>query len=506
MLNFGNSEILQIADSVAREKGLPRDIVINAMEQAIQIAGRKKYGHEHNIKAEISRNTGEIKLFRVMNIVEKPEDTISEISLKDALEKNPQAELGGEILDPLPPIDLGRVAAQTAKQVIMQKVREAEREKQFEDFKDRVGEILNGVVKRIDLGNVIVDLGRTEAVIKKNQLIRGESFKINDRVRAYVQDVVRSNTNPQIILSRTDDHFLVKLMELEVPEIYDGVIQIKRVARDPGSKAKVAVYTSDSSIDPVGSCVGVKGSRIRSVTNELNGEKIDVILWSNDPAQFVINALAPAQVSKVVIHEEQHKVDVVMAEDQLSLAIGKRGQNIRLASRITGWSLDVLSEDQESKRRVEEFNSTTELFVAALDVEEMLAQLLTAEGFSSIEQIAYVDSETLANIEGLDLETANALKDRAASYINSRNEKFLSELEALGVEQELLDVLEIDLEHLVTLARAGIKTLEDLGEIQASEFMSLVPNSGLTVDQVKSLIKAIREQDSKDGETEATGS
>jgi N utilization substance protein A len=497
MVNIGNVEILQIVEAVSREKGIPRDSLITAMEQAIQVAGRRKYGQEHNIKAEINRKTGEIKLFRELEIVEDVENYFSQISLDEAKAKDSAAEIGGFVHEPLPPIDLGRVAAQVAKQVIVQRVNEVEREKQYNDFKERKGEILNGIVKRLEFGNVIVDLGRAEAVIRKDQLILGENFKINDRIKAYVQDVRLESKGPQIFLSRTDDMMLAKLFELEVPEIYDGVIEIKAIARDAGSKAKVAVFASDSSVDPVGSCVGIKGNRVRNITNELCGEKIDIILWTNNVAGFVINAMAPAEISKIVIDEDRGRVEVVLPNEQLSIAIGRRGQNVRLASRLTGWGIDVMTEEQESKRRSEEFNSTTHTFMEALELDEMVAQLLSASGFSAIEQIAAADLDTLKSIEGFDDALASELKNRAISYVDIKNEEIIEKLEQLGVEQELIDILDIAPEDILKLAEYGVKTIEDLGEMNLGEFKSLVPNSRLNDQDIRLLINTAADHGSK---------
>ncbi len=495
MINVGNSEILQIIEAVSREKGIPKEHLIATMEQAVQVAGRRKYGHEHNIKAEISRKSGDIKLYRVLKVAENPEDYFTEISLEDAKEKKVDAVIGDEIYELLPPIDLGRVAAQSAKQVIVQRVSEAEREKQYQDFKDRIGEILNGVVKRVEFGNVVVDLGRAEAIIKKDQLIKGENFKINDRVKAYVQDVRLESKGPQIFLSRTDDNMLAKLFELEVPEIYDNVIEIKGIVRDPGSKAKIAVYATDSSVDPVGSCVGIRGNRVKAITNELAGEKVDIILWTNNVAQFVINAMAPAEIAKIVIDEDKNRVEVVVPNEQLSIAIGRRGQNVRLASRLTGWSIDVMTEEQESKRRTDEFNFTTDLFVKALDVEEVIAQLLSVEGFSTMEQIATADIDTLSSIEGFDEALATELQSRAINYVNAKNEEIVVKLEQLGVEQELIDVLDLQPDNILKLAEYGIKTIEDLGEMTVVEFKALVPNSNLSDQDIELLIQTARGQD-----------
>ncbi|MDX2050467.1 MAG: transcription termination factor NusA [Rickettsiaceae bacterium] len=503
-MSNANIEILQIAESVAREKGITIDQVLNAMETAIQVAGRRKYGNEQNIKAEISHKNGDIKLYKVLQVVESPENLITQISLEDAMERDPNAKIGDEILENLPPIDLGRIAAQSAKQVIIQRVKDSEREKQYEDFKDRVGEILSGIVKRVEFGEVTIDLGRTEAVIKKDQQIRTENFKINDRVRAYVKEVVRKNKGPQIFLSRTDDMFLAKLMELEMPEIYDGQIEIRAVARDPGSKAKVSVYSSDTTIDPVGSCIGVKGNRIKSITNELSGEKIDVILWSKDTAKYIINSIAPAVISKVVIHEDRKAAELIVPNDQLSIAIGRKGQNVRLASKITGWHLEILTEDQESSKRLSEFNSTTEVLINSLEIEEVMAQLLVSEGYLTLEQIATEDVETIASIEGFDINLAAELKSRAENVVEEKNNKLLEKLENLGVEQELLDILAISLEQLIILAENGVKTVEDLAELDINEFKTILPELKASDEDIQDLLNLAKSRTMDPG-TEGSG-
>ncbi|NDB82259.1 MAG: transcription termination/antitermination protein NusA [Alphaproteobacteria bacterium] len=392
------------------------------------------------------------------------------------------------LLELLPPIDLGRVAAQSAKNVIIQKVKDAEREKQYEDFKDRVGEIMGGVVKRVEFGEIVVDLGRTEAVIRKDQQIKTEIFKINDRIKAYVKDVVRAPKGPQIFLSRTDNMLIVKLMSIEIPELYEGQIEIKSVARDPGSKAKVAVFASDVSVDAVGSCIGMKGNRIKSVTNELSGEKIDVIMWSKDPAQYIVNAMVPAEISKVIINQDRNAAEIIVPSEQLSIAIGRRGQNVRLASQLTGWHIEVMTEEQESSKRAQEFTNTTELFMNTLEVEEVMAQLLTAEGYSSMEQIAVSDAQTLAAIQGFDITIAQELKRRAEEYVNKQNAHLLEKLEYLGVDQELLDTLSISLEQLIRLAENGVKTMEDLAELSAREFREILPELKVDDTEIESVL------------------
>jgi len=460
--NTGNVEILQIADSVARERGISKEIVIEAMEQAIQVASRKKYGQESNIVAHIDRKTGEIRLYRNLEIVEKPEDHSTQISLEDALLKDENAHLGGSLHELLPPIDLGRVTAQAAKQVIVQKVRDAERDRQYEEFKDRVGEIIHGVVKRVDYGNVVVDLlNRAEGFLAKEELIRNELYRQNDRIKAYIMDVRREPKGPQIFLSRTNNMFLAKLFVQEVPEIYDGIIEIKGVVRDAGSKAKIAVYSKDPSIDAVGSCVGIRGARVQAVINELQGEKIDIIQWSSDPATYVINALTPATVSKVIIDEEARNIEVIVGNDQLSLAIGRRGQNVRLASQLTGWKIEISSEEESAKRKLEEFNILSYIFMHNLDIDEVLAQLLVAEGFTSIEELALVDISELLSIEGIEEELAAALQERARSYLHEYR-KFADSLIAKGVDKKLLHLRSMNREIAEKLQEEGITNLLEL--------------------------------------------
>ena len=418
-VTYARPELLQVADTVARDKGIDRDEVLDAMEQAIQKAGRSKYGQEYDIRAEIDRRNGEIRLLRFREVADPIENEATQIPLVQAQRLNPEAEIGDFITDPLPPIDFGRIAAQTAKQVIVQKVRDAERQRQFLEFRDRVGEIVNGLVKRVEFGNVVVDLGRAEAMARRDELLPRESFRQGERVRAYIYDVRQEPRGPQIFMSRTHPQFMAKLFAQEVPEIYDGIIEIKAVARDPGSRAKIAVVSRDSSIDPVGACVGMRGSRVQAVVGELQGEKIDIIPWSSDPATFVVNALAPAEVAKVVMDEEQRRVEVVVPDDQLSLAIGRRGQNVRLGSQLTGWDIDILTEAEESERRTEEFRSRSRLFIDALDIDEVIAHLLVTEGFASLEEVAYVATEDLADIEGFDADIAAELQARARNALGT---------------------------------------------------------------------------------------
>jgi N utilization substance protein A len=464
-------ELLQIADAVAREKAIDRTIVVAAMEDAIQKAARSRYGSETDIRAEINPKTGEIKLQRLLRVAETIENSATDISLEDARDRNPAAQVGDYIAEPLPPMDFGRIAAQSAKQVIVQKVREAERDRQYEEYKDRIGEIVNGQVKRVEYGNVIVDLGRGEGIVRRDELIPRENFRYGDRVRAYIYDVRREQRGPQIFLSRTHPQFMAKLFAQEVPEIYDGIIEVKSVARDPGSRAKIAVISRDSSIDPVGACVGMRGSRVQAVVNELQGEKIDIIPWSNDPATFIVNALQPAEVAKVVLDEEAERIEVVVPDEQLSLAIGRRGQNVRLASQLTGWDIDILTEQEESERRQKEFHDRTQLFTTALDVDEMVAQLLASEGFSSVEDIAYIDPEEISTIEGFDEETAAELQERAREYLGRIEAEQDEERRQLGVEDALKEVPGMTTAMLVALGKADMKTVEDFAGSVADDLI-----------------------------------
>ena len=489
---YGSTELLQIADAVAREKSIDKESVIDAMEQAIQIAGRRKYGHEHNIRAEIDRKNGAIKLYKVMDVVDEVENDLTQLTLKQAQKIDKTLEVGDMIKDPLPPIDFGRIAAQTAKQVIVQKVRDAERDRQYDEFKDRVGEIVNGVVKRVEYGNVTVDFGRTEAIIRRDELIPREAFRIGDRIRAYIFDVRREKTGPQIFLSRTRPEFMAKLFAQEVPEIYDGIIELKAVARDPGSRAKIAVYSRDPGVNPVLSCVGVRGARVQAVVGELQGEKIDIIEWSPDTATFVVNALSSAEVSKVVIDENNSRIEVVVPDDQLSLAIGRRGQNVRLASQLIGWSIDILTEEVESNRRAEEFNSISNLFIEALNVEDVIAHLLVTEGFTTVEEVAFVPEEDISSIEGFDESVALELQTRARDWLETQKTKKQEHLRELGVQEDLLEIEGLNPDIILKLAENGVKSKEDFAELASDEFFDFVPNAPLTHEQVDDMIMEAR--------------
>jgi N utilization substance protein A len=467
-------ELLQIAEAVAREKAIDKEIVIEAIEEAIQKGARARYGAEHDIRVKIDPKTGETTVKRVVTVVaddasfgETEEGLPAEeppgiLRLSDAKRRDKDAFVGKVYEEILPPFEFGRVQTQMARQVVTGKVREAERERQHEEFKDRVGEIVNGVVKRVEYGNVVVDLGRGEGIMRRDQSIPRENFNIGDRIRCYIYDVRRETKGPQILLSRAHGGFMAKLFAQEVPEVYDGVIEIRAVARDPGSRAKMAVVSNDSSIDPVGACVGMRGSRVQAVVAELQGEKIDIIQWSPDEATFIVNALAPAEVSKVVMDEEDERVEVVVPDEQLSLAIGRRGQNVRLASQLTGWQIDIMTESQESERRQREFTERTALFQEALDVDEVIAQLLVTEGFASVEDVAYVEPSEISSIEGFDEDTAEEIQARARDYLEKEAAEYDAKRRELGVEDGLLEIEGVTLPMAVALGEGGIKTVEDL--------------------------------------------
>ena len=455
-------ELLQIAEAVAREKSIDRSIVIESMEDALQKAARSRYGQETEVRAEINPKTGEVRFSRLLLVVDEIDNDATQIALVDARKRNPAAQVGDWIAETLPPFDFGRVAAQSAKQVIVQKVREAERDRQYDEYKDRIADIVSGVVKRVEYGNVVVDLGRGEAIIRRDEMIPREMFRPGDRVRAYVYDVRREQRGPQIFLSRTHPQFMAKLFKQEVPEIYDGIIEVKSVARDPGSRAKIGVISRDSSIDPVGACVGMRGSRVQAVVNELQGEKIDIIPWSADAATFIVNALQPAEVVKVVLDEDSSRIEVVVPDEQLSLAIGRRGQNVRLASQLTGWDIDIMTEAEESERRQKEFVERTNAFMNALDVDEVVGQLLASEGFRSVEELAFVEPDELAGIEGFDEETASEIQTRARDHIARIEAEFDAKRRELGVDDAMAEVEGVTSEMLVKLGENDVKTVEDL--------------------------------------------
>ena len=499
MENFENMprpEIVAVAETVAREKNIDKDDVFTAMEVAIQKAGRTKYGFEHDIRVTIDRKTGAITLSRYREVVANDaiiENEAAQIPLKDAKAYNKALKVGDFIIDPLPPIDFGRIAAQTAKQVIMQKVREAERNKQYEEYKEKIGTIINGTVKRIEFGNTILDIGKAEAVLRHDETIPREKFKNGDRVRAYVLDVRREVKGPQIFLSRTCPEFMAKLSTQEVPEIYDGVVQIMGVARDPGSKAKIAVRANDKTIDPVGACVGLRGIRVQAVVTELQGEKIDIVPYSEDKAQYIVSALAPAEVTKVVLDEENNRIEVVVSDDQFSLAIGRRGQNVKLASQLVGSNIDVLTEEQEQERRSNENKVRTQRFMEALDVDDMIAHLLVAEGFSTIDEVAMVSLSELSEIEGFDEDVATELQNRAKEFIEKRNKEFAAKSKTLKIDESLKTVNGLDQDMIIALAEKGIKNIDDLADLAADELIEILGDTTISETEANEIIMSARE-------------
>ena len=490
--NIARPELLQIAESVAREKSIDQNIVIQAMEQAIQSAAKRKYGQELEIRAGINKKSGEIEIARVLEVVEVVDNKAIEITLEEGQKRDGSARIGDFFYDPLPPIELGRVAAQTAKQVIVQKVRDAEREKQYEEFKDRVGEVVNGLVKRIEYGNVIVDLGRGEAFIRRDDVIPRETFRPGDRIRSWISEVKKEQRGPQIYLSRTANEFMTKLFTQEVPEIYDGIIQIISVARDPGSRAKISVLSKDNSIDPVGACVGMRGSRVQAVVAELQNEKIDIIPFSEDVPTYLVNALAPAEVTKVVLDEEEKKVEIVVPDDQLSLAIGRRGQNVRLACQLTGWDIDILTEGSESDRRQTEMSNISQLFIDKLNVDEVIAQVLVTEGFSSLEAVAYVPIEDLIEIEGFDEKIAEELRERALTSLKEKEEKIKDDLSNMGISEELSQFEGLTPSMLVKLGNADVKTVDDLADLSSDELKEALEEITLSNKEADEIIMSAR--------------
>lgn len=486
------TEILQVADAVARDKGIERDEVLVAMEQAIQKAGRTKYGAEQDIRVSIDRKTGMIDLKRYVQVTEAIENEFTQMLLPAARKIKSDIKLGEFLIDTLPPIDFSRIAAQTAKQVIVQKVRDAERARQFREYAGRVGEIVNGIVKRVEFGNATIDLGKAEGVIRRDELLPREHCKTGDRVRAYIYDVREEVRGPQIFLSRTHPLFMAKLFTQEVPEIYDGIIEIKSVARDPGSRAKIAVISNDGSIDPVGACVGMRGSRVQAVVNELAGEKVDIIPWSADPATFVVNALAPAEVTKVVLDEEGQRIEVVVPDEQLSQAIGRRGQNVRLASMLTGWDIDIMTEKEESERRQEEFRTRAGLFIEALAVDDVIAHLLVAEGFTKVEHIAEAPLEELASIEGFDSDVATELQSRAKNFLEQKEADIKARIAALKLDASLLKINSLSHEMKMKLGESGVKSKEDLADLASDELREIVGATVLSEKQANEIIMAAR--------------
>ena len=497
-LSVVRPELLQIAESVARDKSIEQHIVIEAMEQAIQSVAKKKYGQDLEVKASIDEKTGEIKITRALHIVQEIEDSSNQISLEQGKSYDKNAKLGDTIHDPLPPIDFGRVAAQTAKQVIVQRVKEADKERQFIEYQDKQGQVINGVVKRVEYGNVYLDLGKAEAYMRKDDTIARETFRPGDRVRAYITSVKKDLNGPQIYLSRTCNEFMSSLFSQEVPEIYDGIIKIISVARDPGSRAKIAVLSNDKTIDPVGACVGMRGSRVQAIVNELQGEKIDIITWSEDSASFIVNTLSPAEVTKVVLDEENKKVEVIVPDDQLSLAIGRKGQNVRLASQVSKWEITILTEGAESERRQAELKKETQVLIEALVIDDVIAHLLVSEGFKSIEAVAYVPLEELQSIEGFDENLAKELKDRALAYLEEKEEEYEKERVKLGISDDMKDIDGLDPEMIVILGNNNIKTKNDLADLSSDELLEILEGKFDNHEEADKIIMKAREDWFKD--------
>ena len=501
-------ELLQTAEAVAREKMIDPSLVVEAMEESLARAAKSRYGSEMDIQVSIDRKTGRATFRRVRTVVEEEllENYQAEMTVEQAKQYMENPEVGQQFIEEIPPVDMGRIAAQSAKQVILQKVREAERDRQFEEFKDRAGTIINGVVKREEYGNVIVDVGRGEAMLRRNEKIGRESYRSGDRIRCYIKEVRREMRGPQIFLSRTAPEFMAELFKMEVPEIYEGIIEIKSVSRDPGSRAKISVFTNDGSIDPVGACVGMRGSRVQAVVNELQGEKIDIIPWNDDQPTFLVNALQPAEVTKVVLDEEAGKIEVVVPDDQLSLAIGRRGQNVRLASQLTNLDIDILTEAEESVRRQKEFEERTTLFMETLDLDEFFAQLLVSEGFASLEEVAYVELDELMVIDGVDEETASELQTRAREFIEKETQEALEKLRGLGVEEALLNFDGLSPQMLLALADDDIKSVEEFAKCADWELAGgwttvdgervkddgLLENFGVSLEEAQDLIMTAR--------------
>ena len=489
MVSANKIEILRIAETVAQEKMIDTEIVLSALEEAIVKAAKSNYGEENEVVAEINKDNGDILISRKMLVVDEVKNKFLEINLKEAKKINGAAQIGDELLDPLPPMDFGRIAAQSAKQVITSKVREAERERQYNEYKDRVGEVVNGIVKRAEFGNIILDLGKAEGIIRKDQTIPRENLRNGDRIKAYIYDVRSELKGPQIFLSRSHSQFMAKLFTQEVPEIYDGIIFIKSVARDPGSRAKIAVFTDDSSIDPVGACVGMRGSRVQAVVNELQGEKIDIINWSENVANLAISSLSPAEVLKVVLDEDQNKIEVVVSEEHLSLAIGRRGQNVKLATELTGWEIDILTEDEESSKRQEDFLIKSNLFVDSLDVDETLAQLLVSEGFGSVDEILDTERSELLAIEGFEEEIVDELIERSKKFAEAKEIQDDQKLKEHNVSKDLLEFNFLTKTMLVTLAENNIKTLEEFAGLITDDLIGYYEDRHDKNSKVKGILE-----------------
>lgn len=501
-VSMPRQDLLLAIDSLAQEKQIDREIVIESLEAAIAKIAKHKYGEEFNITANIDRKNGAIHVKRLFTVISSPDklaegeeyDPNTMLTVESARKYSANAMVGDVVEDQLPEPEFGRMAFQTAKQIMTARVRDAEKGRQYEEFKDNIGDIVSGVVKRIEFGNVFVDInGKAEGYIRGNELIPGERLAVGDRVRALIMDVSRSNTGPQIFLTRTHPLFMEKLFVQEVPEIYEGIIKIKSVARAPGSHAKIAVETQDPSIDAVGMTVGIKGTRIQPVINECHGEKIDVILYSDDPAVYIVNAMQPAKVAKIIVEEDTRSAAVVVNDDQQSLAIGRRGQNVRLASQLTGWNIDVMNEQTEQERRAKEFKEKTELFIKGLDVDEMIAHLLITEGFRTIEEIAFVDIKELESIEGFNSELATELQTRAKAYLDKIEQDYKDEGHKLGMTDDLLEFDFIKRPIIMKLGNSGIKSLTDLADLASDELVEILGEDNMTSRLAGRVIMKARE-------------
>ena len=471
-----NVELIQTAESIAEEKGIEKELVFQAIEKAISKAGKVKYGNDYDIRGSIDRKTGKISLARYQEVKKDVEDILIEISLKDAKKKRKDIKIGEFIIEQLPNIDIGRISAQMAKQVLVQNIKEAESVKNYELYKDKIGETISGIVKRMEFGNIVIDLSNAEAVIKKDEMIPRENLRRGDRVKAYLYNVNQDTKGPQIFLSRTHPQFLANLFKQEVPEINDGVIEIKSVARDPGSRAKIAVYSTDATIDPVGACVGMRGSRVQAVVTELQGEKIDIVTWSEDKATYIVNSLAPAQISKVIFEEESDKIKVIIPEDQLSLAIGRRGQNVRLSSILTNCEIDIIDEKDEKNKRNEEVKNISETFINELNVDEVIAHLLATEGFASIEEIANSDDTDFKAIEGFDENIIKDLQERAMQNMSKKNKELKKKKTELNISKDLEDIKKFNLTDLIKLGENNIKNLDQLADLSSDELIEIFDN------------------------------
>jgi N utilization substance protein A len=489
-MNLDKIEIVNMIDSLSRDKGISKEQLMIDVERAIEEVGKKKYGNSSSIRAKLNRKTGELNLYRELEVVDEVIDSGTQILLQDARGHDPEINLGDYYYEPLPFVDLGRSEAITVRSSITASVKRAEKEKEFEDFINRVGEIITGVVKRIEFGHLIIDLGRTEALLKRDQLTPHDRFKVGDRVKAYIQEVRREDFGSQIFLSRTNDQMLAKLFAMEVPEIYDGLIEIKAVARDPGSKSKIAVFAIDSNTDAVACCVGMRGARVKSVMDELGGEKIDVINWDSDIAKYIVNALSIGNVSKATVDRDLKKAGVVVTNEQLSSAIGRGGQNVKLASKLTKYNIDVLTEETESKRKLEEFHSVSQILIEELDLDETLGQFLVVKGFSSVKQIADTKMEDLLKIEGFDDDLASELSQRAKDVLIAQEKTLMEKINSLGVDKTLIDFLNfIDLKAILLLAEAGVKNLEDLALFTPEDLKKILPRNALSHQDIVTIIE-----------------